>query len=418
MGLLLAALGGAAKAYDRISDKWDDDQAKLADRQAELDKEQRIEEASIRRENRVMVNAKINRQDEFNFQTSPENRKLLFDAKLEDQKKTDAYGDSRFGTKLDQATKEWNATHPYESEKTQAEIESQKAHAEYYRSAASQEHGTPDHFDPEEHELKKEKMRLEIANKDMSDADKIAINRRLADLNKRSNEAIGTSNKASLHNDALQNAASNTGVPYEILVALADKESGGKQFRPDGSHTRPDDLKSTATGLTQVVSSMHPNFDKKKLETDAVYNANAGASILKSLYDKTDPKLPEEERYRIALGHYRGSEDRAINDAYAQDIYSRIKQSVGQKTPPPIFTKAESKAESKENPSETKQMLLSRKKILFGNAQDEEELNGLKLWLEKMGIDASKMSLDQAKRIAWDIQNPGVPFTNAPSIRS
>ncbi|MFA5921156.1 MAG: hypothetical protein WC856_07675 [Methylococcaceae bacterium] len=146
MGLLNAVVGGIAggvagvgAGLTTISKQWDDRELEAAKQQAEIQKEKRIEEAKGR-----------DRQATLNFNTDPANVAKSAQAKIAGQSEVDKYGDSRFPTELDQKTQEYNATHPYEAEKTLAEIDAQKAHSDYYRSAAAQKYDTLGISDKEE----------------------------------------------------------------------------------------------------------------------------------------------------------------------------------------------------------------------------------------------------------------------------
>lgn len=138
MGLLNAVVGGIAggvagvgAGLTEISKQWDNREIEAAKQQAEIQKEKRIEEAHGRE-----------RQATLDFNTDPANVGKMSQAKIAGQSEVDKYGDSRFPTELDQKTQEYNVTHPYEAEKTLAEIDAQKAHSDYYRSAASQKYDT------------------------------------------------------------------------------------------------------------------------------------------------------------------------------------------------------------------------------------------------------------------------------------
>lgn len=142
LGAALAGFGGGARGYEAAMQRHDAENAKAQQHQWDLDKEKRIEEAAIRSEGRASTNAAKERQAALDFNTDPNTVKRVAQADIDKQNEKDKYNDGRFDTTLAQKTREYNATHPYEEEKTLAEIETQKAHGDYYRSAAAQKYDT------------------------------------------------------------------------------------------------------------------------------------------------------------------------------------------------------------------------------------------------------------------------------------
>lgn len=115
-GLLFGALGGLGQGLVNQSERnWKDEVLNAQNqhdfdmeamrRQADMEREKRIEEAQIRREGREAVNRKQQQQDDLAFQTDPKNVGLLTQAALTKQRALDEYGDSRSDIEIQQAAK-------------------------------------------------------------------------------------------------------------------------------------------------------------------------------------------------------------------------------------------------------------------------------------------------------------------------
>lgn len=111
-----------------------------------------------------------------------------------------------------------------------------------------------------------------------------------------SSNPTGISNK---YDSLFQQCASETGLPYQLLKALAASESG-PQF---------DNLVSIgalSVGVMQVNIKAHPEYNSKRLLSDPQYNICAGATILKDLIKA------KRGNVHAALLAYKG----VPNDAY------------------------------------------------------------------------------------------------------
>lgn len=88
----------------------------------------------------------------------------------------------------------------------------------------------------------------------------------------------------------LTDAAIDAGIPPEVVKAVAEKESGWKQFDDNGEPLISDD---GGIGIMQITNQS--NYDEEELEklkSDIVYNINEGVAILKGMYERTDlPKI-------------------------------------------------------------------------------------------------------------------------------
>jgi hypothetical protein len=136
MGLLGAALsgfGGGAKGYEAAMVRHDEANATAQQHQWELDKEKRIEEATVRAEGRSTVNNNNERQAKHNFDVDPNNVNQVAQAEIYKQKLKDAYGDSRHQAEMGYKADEYAATHP----NNDLERDVLKGHANYYNQQAS-----------------------------------------------------------------------------------------------------------------------------------------------------------------------------------------------------------------------------------------------------------------------------------------
>ncbi|WP_338450115.1 S-layer homology domain-containing protein [Niallia oryzisoli] len=96
-------------------------------------------------------------------------------------------------------------------------------------------------------------------------------------------------------NKLLTDAAINAGIPPEVVKAVAEKESGWKQFDDNG-----DPLISEDGGIGIMQITNQSNYDEEKLKNDIVYNINAGVAILESMYERTDlPKIKGADKQVI-----------------------------------------------------------------------------------------------------------------------
>jgi hypothetical protein len=95
MGLLLAGIAGAAEGLNKVYANHAADDLRAENKQDDLDKEKRVEEANIRRENRGIVNDDNKRLADDAFAHDPARVQRGIDEKLAGQAAIDKYGDSR-----------------------------------------------------------------------------------------------------------------------------------------------------------------------------------------------------------------------------------------------------------------------------------------------------------------------------------
>lgn len=123
---------------------------------------------------------------------------------------------------------------------------------------------------------------------------------------------------------AIEQAANAKGVPYEILVAVADQESRG------GANVGPSP--AGAMGMFQFMPSTARQYGVNP--NDPISSANGAATYLKYLFDNTPQTLPDVERWRRALTAYNGGEGATKygaqpnpnreNQSYADEALARV----------------------------------------------------------------------------------------------
>lgn len=124
--------------------------------------------------------------------------------------------------------------------------------------------------------------------------------------------------------DAIMQASTTHGTPYEILVAVADQESGGGTNRGPSS--------AGAVGMFQFMPGTAKQYGVDV--NDDASSAMGASKYLKYLYDNTPQTLPEVERWRRALTSYNGGEgstkfgaqanSNPENQSYANGVLARI----------------------------------------------------------------------------------------------
>lgn len=136
----------------------------------------------------------------------------------------------------------------------------------------------------------------------------------------------------------LREVAIENGIPAEILKAIAFKETGMKQFNPDGTHIK---AKDGGIGIMQVTLTdaeiAKDGVNVEKLKYDTKYNIEQGARILLDKWRNPNlPRVNSHESDRIedwyfAIMAYNGLSKR--NDpnhtgqyAYQEDIFKIIRE--------------------------------------------------------------------------------------------
>ncbi|WP_052158896.1 S-layer homology domain-containing protein [Halobacillus sp. BBL2006] len=141
-------------------------------------------------------------------------------------------------------------------------------------------------------------------------------------------------------NCLLTEAAIKYDVPAEIVKAIAEQESGWKQFDENG-----DPLTSVDGGIGIMQLTNQPSFNQEKLKNDISYNIEAGVKILSDNFERNDlPVINGADRnviehWYFAILAYNGT--KPINspvkqstgdkneEAYQEKIFASINQSVG-----------------------------------------------------------------------------------------
>jgi hypothetical protein len=101
-GMAMAGLGGAAQGYEQGMVRHDAENKDLREKQWDLLKEQRIEEAKINEEGRAYATRKQEREDEFGFNTNPKNVEIANKIAADKARSEYAVKDEHFGTELEQ----------------------------------------------------------------------------------------------------------------------------------------------------------------------------------------------------------------------------------------------------------------------------------------------------------------------------
>lgn len=115
-GMLMGAIGGLAQGMTVVGGRMHEEDMKRMDAEIQAERERRVEEANIRAEGRKeagairgeqrqMVNHKVQRQDDLDFATNPDNVNRVTEAGLLKQRKEDEYGDSRSDIEIQQAAR-------------------------------------------------------------------------------------------------------------------------------------------------------------------------------------------------------------------------------------------------------------------------------------------------------------------------
>lgn len=156
-----------------------------------------------------------------------------------------------------------------------------------------------------------------------------AVSARILDPNTSVDDAINTmtdslshtaeqppSINAGEYEQNFQDAANRYGIPVDFLKAIAQQESGMRQFDAHGKPTSPGT--STAIGMMQIIPRWHPEFDPQKLSGNAEYNINAGAKFISDLMREHDGDLST-----VAKRYY-GSRDAAANQKYANSVLGKM----------------------------------------------------------------------------------------------
>lgn len=106
LGMALAGFAGGAQGYEQAMQRHDEEAKDIRNKQWDLMKEQRVEEAKIRAEGRAYATKKQERQDEFAHNTDPNNVKAAADAEVLrseiNNNYEDRHKDARFPTELAQ----------------------------------------------------------------------------------------------------------------------------------------------------------------------------------------------------------------------------------------------------------------------------------------------------------------------------
>lgn len=120
--------------------------------------------------------------------------------------------------------------------------------------------------------------------------------------------------------NALTSAAIAHGIPPEILYAVAFQESRWRQYDDDGRPLVTDD---GGIGIMQVTS--YGGYDVSRLQSDVVYNINAGADILSMKFDNSpmigDGRRDCYENWYFAVWAYNGW---TPENGYADAVWSLI----------------------------------------------------------------------------------------------
>ena len=351
--MLLAGLAGAATGYAAFANE----QAK---QQAELDKEQRVLDASkelyrvqrddkaadhnidrsekqsdiktaeagaIRKEIRIAESAKTLEQNNFNLNHSPERQKILQAEAIANKTVEDKYADSRFPIALNQFEQKNAITDHF----SQTEQDKKEAIMQVSLDVAKFPEAIKEDNKVIRDELASNKaqyLSLQTAGTLTPEAAKQITDRNdLLFSNLHANikpylpagklDPQGINEGQSKYSEQINSAAEKYGVPQQLFSSLVDTESSGQQFDKNNKPIVPvaDGKIHTNVGLTQVSTKWFPQYDAEKLRNDPQYNANAGAEILKGLYDKTDIKLGNTERWHQALQGYHDGPSGAGNAA-------------------------------------------------------------------------------------------------------
>lgn len=160
----------------------------------------------------------------------------------------------------------------------------------------------------------------------------------------------GVNPPAQIINCLLTEVALANNIPPEIVKAIAEKESGWKQF---GNTGEPLISKDGGIGMMQITWT--GGFDVEKLKNDLVYNIEAGVQILNDNFQRKDlPKINDGSRnviehWYFAILGYNGikpmnspvlQNDGSLNvNAYQEKIFEIIrKQSLLDIKPIPFKT--------------------------------------------------------------------------------
>ncbi|WP_338449582.1 S-layer homology domain-containing protein [Niallia oryzisoli] len=138
-------------------------------------------------------------------------------------------------------------------------------------------------------------------------------------------------------NKLLTSAALKAGIPPEVVKAVAEKESGWKQFDENGNPIVSED---GGIGIMQITNQS--GYDKEKLKMDIAYNINAGVKILNSMYERTDlPKIKGADKQVIENWYfpvmaYNGTKpvnsplyqatNEVNHDAYQEQVFALIEK--------------------------------------------------------------------------------------------
>jgi hypothetical protein len=305
---LLAGVGAAMQSFGK---SMNDNSTQEYARQAELEKEKRIEEQDIRKEQRGIVNKGNERQAELAFETDPANQKLRTDAKLAEAAAGDEYKDSRL-----------------ESDVKRAGLLARAQH---------------------------------IEGRDTTDYQ----------------------GRADEHAAFIEKQASNA-----RLRALQEQLRNAKPGEESDKIERLIRIEAKGTADEKGKFTRHAVIDDYGVPTGEVdiFDTNTGESVRQPRANTTSYPVPSQQ---------------AINDlAKHPELKDDFIKKFGKL---PDGAANTSKVEQPEQPKQTPQVKVTQ--------TDASELNELKTFIKMTtGVDTGKMSLDQARRVAWDIKNPGQPF--------
>lgn len=98
--------------------------------------------------------------------------------------------------------------------------------------------------------------------------------------------------------------------PYALIAAVISQESSWDEK----ARRYEDEINDSSYGLTQIIPTYHPKFNKKKLMKNPSYNIHAGAEILRNCLKRSNGNV------ELALKKYNGS------SAYANRVLRYYKK--------------------------------------------------------------------------------------------